>query len=430
MHGSLGARTASRGRTHPVLPSATLPFRPASPPVTVAVMNLDDATIRELIGMDDEHGVLSFYIGHTPDQAADPQPTTPIEIRNQVRSLKADMAERDPDRAKAVSDRLEQLGPDLDALMDPKAHGRGRALFVGVASGDMHKVAVQIPFRDRVVHHEHAYVRPLVAAHDEGRFAGVFVVSREGARLLRWHLGEVEELETFGFELTDAQTADIKSGPSVGNPQHPWQGNVARQRFEERIDENRNRFLREVGDTVVTRAKEEGWDRLVVSGSPKLRDAVASLLPSDNGLRLIVADQAWEHDSPSQIADHAWPLLRSVHRDRERELAEGAVERALAGGAGAVGLRHVCDALNEGRVAHLLYDMEMVIEGYRSDEDTLHPRVEGVVAQSDVAMHREPLFVERLIEKAVATGAAVTPIDATSTPALADHEGVAALLRW
>lgn len=393
-------------------------------------MSLDEATIRQLIGLDDEHGVLSFYVGHTPDQAADPQPTTPIEIRNQIKELRRRIEGRDPDLARAVDRRLDDIAPDLDALMDPKAHGQGRALFVGVGSGDRHRVALQIPFRDRVVHHDHAYVRPLVAAMDEGRAAGVFVVSREGARLLRWSVGEVEELDTFGFELTDAQTADIKSGPSVGNPQHPWQGNIARQRYEDRIDENRNRFLRDVGETVMSRAKDEGWDRLVIAGSPKLRDGVSGLLPSENGVRLITADHHWEHDSPSRIAEQTWPVLRSVHRDRERELADEAVERSMGGGAGAVGLRHVCAALNEGRVAHLLFDADLQLEGFRSDEDTLHPRVEGLVAQSDVALHRTPLFVELMIEKAISTGARVTPIDRESTPALTEHDGVGALLRW
>jgi peptide subunit release factor 1 (eRF1) len=393
-------------------------------------MSLDEATIRDLIGLEDEHGVLSFYVGHTPEQAADPQPTTPIEIRNQIKALRSRIADRDASLARQVDRRLDQLGTDLDALMDPKAHGRGRALFVAVASGESRKVSVQIPFRDRVIHHDHAYIRPLVAAADEGRSAGVFVVSRESARLLRWAVGEVEELETFDFELTDAQMADMKSGPSVGNPQHPWQGNIARQRFEDRIDENRNRFLREVGDTVVMRAKSEGWDRLVISGPPKLREAIGDLLPNDDGLRLIVADQAWERDTPARIAEHAWPLLRSVHRDREVELADAAVERAMAGGAGAVGLRRVCEALNEGRVAHLLFETDRQIEGYRSDEGTLHPRVEGVVAQSDVPIRRAPLFIELMIEKAIATGALVTPIDQDISAALSDYDGVGALLRW
>jgi hypothetical protein len=393
-------------------------------------MSLDHATIRDLIGFTDEHGVLSFYAGHTPAQAADPQPTAPIEIRNQLKQLKADLARRDSALASAVERRLDSLDGEIDRLLDPKAHGRGRALFVGVDSGEIATVALQIPFRERVVHHETAYVRPLVAAHDEGRSAAVFVASRSGARLLQWNVGEVEELETYGFELGDAQLADVKSGPANANPQNPQHSVAHKDRFEDRIEENHHRFLRDVAEQVVGRVNSEGWDRLVLSGPPKIRDAARSLLPSNNGLRVLVAEQQWEDAAPHLIAEQAWPLLRSVHRDRERELVATAVERALGGNAGAVGLRHVCDALNEGRVAHLLYDDQLQISGFRSDEDTLHPRVEGPLAQSDVRMHREPLFVERMIEKTITTSGSVTPIDPEVAGELEAHEGVAALLRW
>jgi peptide subunit release factor 1 (eRF1) len=288
---------------------------------------------------------------------------------------------------------------------------------------------LQIPFRDRVVHHESAFIRPLVAAHDEGRSAAVFVVSRSGARLLRWNVGEVEELQTFSFELTDAQLAGEKTGPANANPANAQHSVSHKDRFEDRIEENHHRFLREVTDQVLERVQREGWDRLVPSGSPKVRDTVRELLPA-NGVRVLLAEPQWDDTPTHVIAEQAWPLLRSVHLERERELVDGAKERTFAGGAGTLGLRHVCDALNEGRVSHLLYDDRLHISGFRSDEDTLHPRVEGPLAQSDVAMHREPLFVERMVEKAVTTGAAVTPLDPDIADELEAHEGVAALLRW
>lgn len=391
-------------------------------------MSLDDTTIRDLIDFTDEHGVLSFYAGHTPAQAADPQPTAPIEIRNQIKALKAELAERDGETAKAVAARLDELGPQIDALVDPKAHGRGRALFVGVDRGHLQQVALQIPFRERVVHHERAFVRPLVAAHDEGRAAGILVASRSGARLLRWAVGEVTELETYTFEPS-GDLSRQKSGPTPDMPQHPGAGVSHKEMFEERLGEHRHRFLRQVADEVSQRLKEHGWDRLVLAAPPKMRDEVNDLLTQD-GYRVLGADQVWEEAPPHEIADGVWPLLRSVHLDRERELTEAAIARALGGQAGAVGLRNVCHALNEGRVSRLLYRADLEIEGVVSEEDTIHPRVEGVAAEADLGFTREPLFVERMIEKAVATDAQVTPVDPEVAAELDGHEGVAALLRW
>jgi peptide subunit release factor 1 (eRF1) len=393
-------------------------------------MTIDDTTIRELIDFADPLGVLSFYVGNTPQRAAERQPTAPIEIRNQLKELAKELNRRDPERAKAVDRRVSKLSPALDALLDPKAPGRGRALFVGVESGRSEALNLQLPFRERVVLHDSAYVRPLVAAHDEGREAGVYVVSRSGARLLRWSVGEVEELATRGFEVSEDVLAAEKAGPSPGNPSDPHHGYVNKERFEDRIDVNHHRFLKDVTDDVVGHVNEHGWDRLVLAGPPKVRDAARELLPPGNGLRVIVADQAWEDAAPHVIADLAWPLLRSVRRDRERELAEAARERALSGGPGAIGLRNVTQALNAGRVAHLLYETDAVIEGFRAQDGTLHARVEGFAAQSDLSFSREPLFVERLIERAIATAAQVTPIEIEATDVLTEHDGVAALLRW
>lgn len=394
-------------------------------------MSLNDTTIRELIGFSDAQGVLSFYAGHTPTQAADPQPTAPIEIRNQLRALRQRLADGDREIARAVEHRLGHLDGDLDQLLDPRAPGRGRALFVGVASGETASVALPMPFRERVVLDDGAYVRPLVAALDEGRPAGIVVVSQRRARVLEWSLGEAEVVDEFTFELNDDVQSQDKSGPSPSGPGQTHRGHVDRDRFEDRVDENRHRFLRQVADAVHQRAEAAAWDRVVLSASPKLRDVTRELLVGSGQIaRVLVAEPAWDDATPHDIALQAWDLLRSVHRDRERELVATAEERALGGGAGALGLRQVCAALNEGRVAHLLYDQELDLGGYVTDEGTLHPQVEGLVAESDATFHHDTLFVERLLERAITTSAAVTPIAPEQAQPLAGHDGVAALLRW
>ncbi|WP_052664923.1 VLRF1 family aeRF1-type release factor [Nitriliruptor alkaliphilus] len=396
-------------------------------------MILDDERIRDLLRFDDESGVLSFYVGITPDRAADPQPTAPLELRSRIKALKADLEGRDPDLAKRVESRLAALGPELDRLVDPHAHGRGRALFAGVASGRTETVSLQIPFADRVVHHEGVYVRPLVAAHDEGRAAGILNVGRDSVRVLSWSVGEVEEVASSLFEVEDDVMARDKSAPSVGNVGHPWQGRADRDSFEARLDENLHRYLKTVVDEVMDLVAQHGWDRVVVAGNAKLRDEVAAMVrdADTKGVRVLVAEDTFDTTAPHEVAERVWPLLRSVHRQREADLVDLAIDRGLGGNQGAVGMRRVCDALNEGRVRHLVYASDLQVEGYRSSEDTLHPRVEGVVAGSDqLSLTREPLFVERLVEKAIATGATVTPVEDGEAGPLQAHEGVGALLRW
>jgi hypothetical protein len=395
-------------------------------------MTLDDARIRDLLRFDDESGVLSFYVGITPDRAADPQPTAPLELRSRLKALKADLEARDPDLAKKVVARLEELQPDLDRLVDPHAHGRGRALFAGVDSGRVETVSLQIPFADRVVHHEGVYIRPLVAAHDEGRAAGILNVSRETARVLTWSVGEVEELATSIFEVEDDVIARTKSA-TVRPAGQGSGGRQDRDDFEARLDDNLHRWARDVVAETTALVERHGWDRVVIAGNPKLREEIAEMFrdADTKGTRVLVADETFETTPPHEVAERVWPLLRSVHRQREADLVDLTIERGLGGHHAAVGLRKVCEALNEGRVMHLVYVSDLQVEGFRSSEGTLHPRVEGAVAASDeLTLAKEPLFVERLVEKAIATGADVTPVEDGAAGPLQAHEGVGALLRW
>lgn len=394
-------------------------------------MSIDDAIIQNLISFDDPDGVLSFYTGFTPAQAADPQPTSQIEIRNQIKAIRAEFADIDDrDRERAVNERLDAVAPEVERLLDPRASGRGRSLFVGVRSGRTESVAVQIPFADRVIYNDSAYVRPLVAALDEGRPAGILVVSRSSARRLAWSLGEATEEADYTFDLPDQVLADEKSGPSPSNPQHPYQGHVNRDKFEDRVAKHLRRDIRHVVEDTLAQVTKGGWDRLVVSAPPKLRDTVAELIGDVAGVRVLLAEQAWEDFSTAQIAEHAFVLLRSVHRDRERALVREATERTLAGGAGALGLRAVCDALNEGRVAHLLYDDTMVLEGYVAEDGAVHPRSEGGEAVAEMNLSPEPFFIERLVVKTITTSGLVTPVDEPAADDLAGHDGIGALLRW
>lgn len=388
-------------------------------------MNLHDTQIRDLINFTDPRGVLTFTVGHTPAQAADPQRTAPIEVRNQIKSLVGALRESDPTAAQAVEHRISRLTPELERLLDPTASGRGRALFVAVDSGQTREVALQVPLPDRVVHDASAYVRPLVGALDEGRETGVLVVTSDHTRLLRWAMGEVEEIETAQFEPPEEAEAHTKAGPSPGNPDNPHHGFVNRDRYEDRLDENRLRFFRAVAEETLQHANREGWDRLVLSAPPKTKETVRSVLAVNGGPTVVLADAVWDDSPRQQIAAQTWDVLRSIRHQREQTLVDTVLERALGGGTGALGLEAVCGALNEGRVDRLLYDAELQLEGYVGSDGTLH-----VTPDEDDSRRSDALFVERLLEKAITTSASVTPLAADTAAPLGPYDRVAAILRW
>jgi hypothetical protein len=397
--------------------------------VKVAGMELNETTIRELINLTDEVGVISVYVGITPDRAGDPKPGWPIEIRNQLRSLvERAKEERGHEAWSALSARLEELDRDLERLLDASRHGRGRALFATVTDGRLVTTSMQIPFEDRAVLDRNPYVRPLVAALDEGRSAGIVALAKRGIRVLEWRLGEAEELERGEFTI-GGRLWRQKSGPAPAQPQDTRHGGQRRDEFEERVDENRLRFVRERAREVAEFANDRGWDRLIVAGDPRLTKPFADELNPAPGEQLQVTDLSWEDDAPNVVADQAWEEFKVLRRERAHELTDRARDLALSGGAGALGLSEVVASLNEGRVDHLLIDETVQHAGYISGDGLLYADDQRPAAQGG-DLRDEPLLVERMIERALETGARVTPIDEDAEAGLAESDGVAAILRW
>lgn len=395
-------------------------------------MEFNDDTFRQLLDLADPVGVLTVTAGFVPGTAED-QDATRIDLHNQLRAEQSRLDEHDrTDRARALEKLASQLGDDLDGMLSPRQHGRGRVLVVTLSDGERVHVNVQVPFENRVVVDDRAFVRPLVAAIDEGRPAGIVVATRAGARLLEWSLAGTRQLADLDFELGDAQLADLRGGPVEPNPARGQQSASHREAFADRLDENRHRFMREVATTVAELTDERRWDRVVVAGSERAREELLELVDGDHRAEVISAgDAAWEDLSPGRLAQEAWPLLRAVHRDREARLAERAIEVARSGGPAALGPRRVCDAANVGRVAHLLFTGDAEVEGQRAEDGTLHDDIHGAAAQAGLKMTREPHLVERLVEKVLAMGGKVTRVDGEeAVEALAPQRGVAALLRW
>lgn len=392
-------------------------------------MNLGDDTLQRLISFDDSIGTLSLYASHSLS-SHDGGDHARIAIRNQLRDLMETWAQRDPAVAKHLSDRVNRSENLIDELLSPATSGRGRALFVGVESGNNEFVTAGIPFAERAVFGHHPLVRPLVAALDEGRPAGLVDVSRTAVRIMQWRLGSVTDVERIEFELFDEQVSREKKGPAPANSQSFHRGASNRERFGDHVDEQFARFLKDAMARVGELATGHHWDRIVIAGGPKWRDPAKGFVAGVDA-QVVVADTQWNDDSVEVVAASVWPALRALHLDREQDLLSTVFDRARSGGAAVTGLRNVCDALNEGRVDQLLFDSDVVADGYVSDQGTLHPTVGGTLAEAeDVSFRRSSLFMERLVIAAITRGGTAVPVTPGTSTALAEADGVAAMLRW
>ena len=82
-------------------------------------------------------------------------------------------------------------------------------------------------------------------------------------------------------------------------------------------------------------------------------------------------------------------------------------------------------ALNEGRVDQLVYDSERRYVGAVDDGGLLYAGGEGPSTAAE-----ELRLTERLVERALTTGAEVTPVPGAAGTVLAEAGGIAARLRW
>lgn len=390
-------------------------------------MTLTETTVRDLLSFTDALGVLSFTTGRTPSQASATSATAELELRNQAKTLVQEVKGYDEERARKIQERIELIARDLEWLTDPTATGRGRGLYVGVASGEQMRVSLHVPLKDRLVYNERPYVRPLVTALDAGRSTGVVSVTNDKVRTLVWSLGVATEQDLFTFEPSDDVTARERKGPSgasSGSDRGP-SGASHKEQFEDRMDENRLRFLKATFDTVVDGFKTAGIDQVVLSASPKLKDAARQLL-EPSGLTLMPVDTSWHDVSTQGIADALWDVVTAARRQREQELVDQVLSRGLSGGTAALGVQAVCEALNDGRVERLMYDTDMMIPGY---VDTTNGRL---YASDDgtTELASERYFIERMVGAALLTKAHVTPLSQEGAAPLGPYDRVAALLRW
>ena len=388
-------------------------------------MELNDQTLIRLLDLHDDVGVLTVTTGFA--EPGDDGRGARIGWKNRLRDLRA---AAEPDVRSALDARVSEFSQDIDRLLDPRADGKGRAVVIGLGSGEHFSFSLQTPFEDRAVLRDRPFLRPLIAAIDEGRPAGVVVATKSGARILEWTAQGTKALSEHTFELTDDQTSGEGTGPAGSGGPRGQQIVNHREKFDDRVAANRDRFLKEVGRVVENLVAERGWDRIVVAGSVRIRDRVGELIDTDQ-VTVLHVDEAWEDRSVGQIAAAIWPTLRSAHSDRDRALAARIREIALSGGAAALGVRRIAPAVNQGRVQYLAFAHDADVTGFVGQDGMLYAEVGGQPAQADMEFTPVTHFVERLVERVLNTGGRVTRLDdEEAVRDFAAYQGLGAVLRW
>jgi len=390
----------------------------------VAIERLDEDGLRHLSRRTDKLGVLSIYVNADPRRDPNLQAAA-IDLKNRFRELQRRLVEDGgSDQSRELAPALERLWPQVESLASPTASGRGRIAFAGLESDWIVRVESAMPVANRVVFDDGPFIHPLLELLDEGRPAGVVIVSADDARLLEWRLGSLRLVSRVEHEYVEAPHE--RSGQIGGGPPGQFHTPMREQR-QARERDRMHRFLDRVTKAATELAGERGWERILVSGGERWTEQTITRFPQPLRDKVFGDSRVLNGLDAAALASAVSDLVHGQHAERERQLIERVRESGRSGAA-ALGLSEVAAALNVGRVAHLVYDPEVRYTGTVAPDGALYGDVE--VGPGGHPGTPEPRLTERLVERALDTGARISPVEGAADGGLRAAAGVAALLRW
>jgi hypothetical protein len=385
----------------------------------------DEANLRELLAWDAGLGVLSVYLEIDPGERGG---AWRIALRDQLDEIVHGSRERDDrDRRAPLEATVEHIRERFDTEAPPS--GRLQIGFVEVSpkpgrAGREEWFAAQHPVEPtRVADGRRPFLRPLMEILDGGRPRAIAALSTERVRLFEWRLGTIEELaerelELFALDWRERKAQRVRD-PSIGQ----GVSSAGRDQFGQRLEENRKRFLKEIGLRASRELSDRSRRELLCFADPQLCEAFVA-----GWDRPPQRHDVDHHDLIAEpthaIGERATQKLDELDRGRAIELAERATSAALArNGAGALGPSGTARALIRGQVEHLLIEADRTLDTAALDADVLR--------ELEAASPRPGSRLDEwMVETAILTDAAVTTVRNDAADRLAEHAGVGALLRY
>jgi hypothetical protein len=373
----------------------------------------------------DDTGVLSLYVNADPRQEG----STPPWKTRLDQGLKQLLESVDNGTRSGLGRRLEEMKLDLEQLVRPGAPGIGRALFVGLASGNSYTVEMQTPLTDRVALAPRSHIAPMFGAWAEGSPIGIAVVDGKGMRILDSRFGRCEEVSGLHFELDTAEWRVMK-GPGASHS--AWGGRDGyissnqQDLFDYRIAEHLQKFLAAAHSTLEDHVATFGWDLLVVSGEPELVEAASKSLRNGFKAEVVPSQLVLSQSTAAQIQQALAGEIATARKERDARLVADFAEAPRKTAAGS---QAVLDALQDNRVDRLIMERDSRWSGRRIPDGTVladavapgEPELAAAIADAQLG--------EAMIEMALASDAKVSIL---SDGVGLDEEagGIGAFLRW
>jgi hypothetical protein len=382
-------------------------------PDPASLRNPGTETPRELLHWRPQHGVLSLYARIDP---GDRSASWATELRNGLSNLIGpESAGAEGTAWQPLVETAERLQGELEREPRPN-QPRGLIGFVEISRDEAEErwYGMQIPPpRTQVSRGPVAEIRPLLELLDECAPLGIAAISSDRVRLIDWRLGRLEQLHAWELEYLGGwreRKARKSRDPARGEAVSA----AGRDQYDQRMEETRGHFAEQAGGLARAEAHRHRWREALLFGDERYVRRFAQGFVED--CRYVDSTDLI-NEPLGDIERRVEALLPKLNRERERSLIERIKEAAYAKGRSALGVQETFQALEEGRVEHLVYDAG---RDYRDDWPTWeHPDANN--GQS---------LIERVVELALSTRAAITPVEGEGAEALTDQGGMAALLRY
>lgn len=297
---------------------------------------ISEAAVRALAARTGDPAVATIYLDvdgrHRPVRA-----DYEAAFERLAKELRRRARARDDARlAKDVDADIEAMRSWLGRELD-RRETRGVALFSNAERGYFEAVPLPRSVRDEAALGPTPRVTPILALLDEHERFLVALVDRKRLRLLRFELGEVEELPT----LVDVVPRTTDSPDKWGN-------------WVKYTEEAFRAHFRRAADYVAASLARWPTHRVLLGGPDEAVAGVADNLPP--AVAAVVAGRVHVRVAApvKEIVEAALEVEESVERRHEAEAVEELRQRAAGGERAVVGLAATLSALKEGRVDTLL----------------------------------------------------------------------------
>jgi peptide chain release factor subunit 1 len=258
------------------------------------------------------------------------------------------------------------------------------------------------------------YIRPLAELQDEYKAYAVVFADNRSAEV---YLAVATDL----FDAGGRIRGDVKN--------HVKKGGWSQKRYQRRRANELLHYAKEVAGRLEQLVGESGARRIVLVGSREACLAIREALPehlAPGVVEAIAEDLAKE---TQELMAQAVEATLEREREDEQELWGQVREEAFKDGLAALGPREVLAAAKEGRVDVALVERDLELEGMRCRDCELLAlaRPQQCPQCGSTSVFAVDL-VEGIVEQLALTGARADFVPAL--PGLAEHGGVAALLRW